>query len=204
MRSAIALLVLLSVPLTAHGQICLGNTPHVPGAIKASAGLEVGGNESSYIWGGAGIGRPQSWFGGATLGILSGGGESSLGLGVHGGLELKKPIAERLDLCPMAGIRRQFGDFGFTDFIAAVSAAYQLGSASAKTRLMLIGGYQGIYERYSAAGFTAEEWYGNLDVGLGMIFNQRFSFVPQLRIPIRYGGGRDLSFLLRGSVNLGK
>jgi hypothetical protein len=204
MRSAIALLVLVSVPAAANGQICQGNTPHVSGAIKASAGLEVGGNESSHIWGGASIGRPQSWFGGATIGILSGGGESSLGLGVHGGLELKKPIADRLDLCPMAGIRRQFGDFGFTDFIAAVSAAYQLGSASAKTRLMLVGGYQGIYERYSAAGFTAEEWYGNLDLGLGMIFNQRFSFVPQLRIPIRYGGGRDLSFLLRGSVNLGK
>lgn len=203
MRSLIVVIALSSVPAIAQGQTCLGQTQYVQGAIKASAGLEVGGNEETAFWGGAGIGQPQSWFAGAAAGVVSGGGNSSFGLGVLGGLELKRPIAGKLELCPLAGIRKQFGDFGFTDFIAAVSAAYPLGNESAKTRLMLVGGYQGIYERYSAAGFTAEEWYGNLDLGVGMIFNSRISLVPQIRIPIRYGGGRDISFIARGSVNLG-
>jgi hypothetical protein len=113
-------------------------------------------------------------------------------------------VVDKLELCPMVGIHHQFGDVGFTDFIAAASAAYPVGSQSGSTRLMLVGGYQGIYERYSVTVGTAHAWYGNLDLGVGLLFSQRFSLVPPVRIPIRYGGGRDISFLVRGSVNVGR
>jgi hypothetical protein len=203
MRSAIVLLALGSIPAVARGQTCMGQTSYASGSIKAAAGVEFGGNHETGFWGGAGIGRPRSWFAGGSAGIISGTGQSSFGLAGMGGLELKKPLVGKLEVCPMAGIHHQFGDMGFTDFIAAASAAYPLGSPSANTRLMLVGGYQGIYERYSITVGNAEEWYGNLDLGVGLLFDRRFSVVPQVRIPIRYGGGRDVSFIVRGSVNLG-
>jgi hypothetical protein len=198
MRRVLVLLVLSSVPAVANGQTCLGNTAYTPGAIKAAAGLEIG--EATGIWGGAGIGRARGWFAGASAGFLSADDETLLGIGVGGGLELKKPLADRLELCPMAGIRKYFGDFGFTDFIAAVAASYGLGSESAGTRWMLVGGYEGIYQRY---GDGFHEWYGNLDLGIGAIFNQRISVVPQIRIPVRFSGGKDISFMVRASLNLG-
>ncbi|NOT09539.1 MAG: hypothetical protein HOP28_15215 [Gemmatimonadales bacterium] len=209
MRSAVALLALSIVPAAAHGQACLGQTPYASGAVKVLAGVEIGGNDQTVLGGGAGIGKPKSWFAGLNAGIATGNGESAFGVGGMGGLELKKPVTGKLELCPMAGIFHQFGDFSYNNFIAAVGASYPIGSESAKTKLMLVGGYQGIYQRYNLPAFdgfdgaTAEEWYGNLDLGLGMIFNNRFSLVPQVRIPIRYGGGRDISFLVRGSVNVG-
>lgn len=204
MRCVVALFMLASIPALAHGQSCLGQTPYGAGIIKASAGVELLGNQQTTVWGGAGIGRPQSWFAGATAGVISGGGESSFGLAGMAGLELKKPIVDKLQLCPMVGIHHQFGsEVGFTDFIAEAAVAYPVGSQTGATRLMLVGDYQGIFERYSVVFGTADEWYGNLDLGIGALFSGRFSVVPQLRIPVRYGGGRDLSLVVRGSLNFG-
>lgn len=213
------LLSLVALPGVAQGQACMGQTPFAKGAVKVGGAAEFGNGISAFS-GTAGLGSPHGLFGGASLGFASGGGATGTLVSGVIGKELSKPITDRLELCPIAGLGFQFGPNGSYErnYIIGAMVGYPLATASTSMRVILAGGYQGAYQQYgfgddyvvplqSLSGGGGEndhhEWYGLIDLGVGFIFSDRFSLVPQVRIPLRYSG-RDPSFLIRGNLNIGK
>lgn len=212
-------LSLMTLPGVAQGQACMGQTPYAKGAVKVG-GAAYFGNGISAFSGTAGLGRPHGIFGGASLGFASGnGGTGTLVSGIIG-KELSKPITDKLELCPIASLGLQFGPNGAYErnYILGAMVGYPLATSSTSLRVVLAGDYLGIYQQYgtntdvmtlqqlSGGGgpYDHHEWYGLLDLGVGFIFNERFSLVPQFRIPIRYSGGLDPFFIIRGNLNIGK
>ena len=129
-------------------------------------------------------------------------------------------MAGTLELCPIGGVDLQFGPSGFRS--QTLSAGASGGSPIPTTghvQIILTGSLQAAYQHFGfhddtqfgtgyqradlSAGGTNHEWFGILTAGVGLVFKNRFSLVPQLRVPFGYEGS-DLCFLIHGSVNIGK
>lgn len=213
-RLSIAVLLIAALARTADAQMCFGQAGFGKTPIRVGAAIDIGDNYTGFQ-GGVGLGRENQLFGSANLGFYSpSGGDGGISIGGMVGYEIRKPIGERLRVCPFGGITHFSGDtFGgsATDFALGGSVGYPLNPVStSNVRIVATGGYTGVYERYSIAslpgfpGGSASEWYGALDAGVGFIINDNLSLNPGVRVYIRYGGVRDPSLILRGSYGIGK
>jgi hypothetical protein len=215
-RRVLSLGVLLSALLASKtvAQMCFGQGGYDASRVRVGGMVDLGGGYTSFI-GGVGIGKPDSWFGTAGLGYTSadfGGGGVSISVAV--GNEIRKPLGKNIRICPFGLISHNrsdaFGAGSATDFGVGGSLGIPLNPASAGDwKIAGVGGYTGVYQRYSAGGgvgfpsFTAEEWYGYFDAGVGVINKGNLSFYGGLRPYLRYGGGRDMSFIFRANIGVG-
>jgi hypothetical protein len=196
-RAALLLIALGAFPAAMQAQMCVGQAPWSAGKMKAGGELEFDGG--TIIAGELGFGKDRGMFFGVGGGIATDGGTDGL---VQGGLgwELSKPIADKLELCPVVNARVIFGD-GATAItpMGGVSVGYPVTMHSSNVGLILTGAFQ--------VGFThvsgATDGFGLLDAGVGFIFNNRISLVPQIRIPIA-SAGSDVGLLIRANVAVGK
>lgn len=198
------------LPAAALAQTCTGNAGFTDTSLRLTAALDLGEGYTS-IGGGVLSGKPDALFFGGGLALVSPEfGDGGIALSGLIGKEIERPLGEKLRWCPFAGLTHTTnGGFGgsVTDFAIGGTVGYPLqSSGSGTTRFILTGGYTGVYERYElAAGFgSAEEWFGIIDAGVGIILSENLSITPGVRLYFRYSGGRDPSIMVRGSYGLGK
>lgn len=208
-RTPPLLLLLLGVtaaPLTA--QICAGSPGFRSTPVRIAGGLDLGDGYTS-IGGSMTTGKENGLFYGGGLAIFSPDfGDGGIAITGIVGKELERPIGERLRLCPFGGLTHttEAGFGSVTDFFVGGTVGYPLESAAgARTRFVLTGGYTGVYQRYQLGGGfgSAEEWYGIIDAGVGIILSDNLTLSPGMRLFFRFSGGRDPSILLRASYGLG-
>lgn len=213
MATALRVTALMSLALAAGtsfgaAQVCAGNAGFESTPIRINGGIDIGDGYTSF-GGGVSLGKPNQLFYGAGLALVSPEfGDNGLAISGAVGKELERPIGDRLRLCPFAGISH-LTDAGFggsaTDFSVGGVVGYPLASGTGNsTQFVLTGGYTGVYQRYSVVGGSAEEWYGIIDAGVGIILSNNLSLVPGLRLYFRHSGSPGPSILLRGNYGLSR
>jgi len=209
--AALILLVLGGVPGAAYAQLCVGQASWTAGGVKVGGELQLGSGVTDIL-GSLAFGKERGFFAGLGGGIESGGGDTGFLLTGMLGTELKSPLAGRLELCPVAGVVLGFGhhDISYQDFLGGVSLGLPVGINSQSVAVVLTGAFQLGYEHISnndtceALGIDCTgDVFGVLDAGVGLIFNERISVVPQLRIPVGTPGS-EVAFRVRVNLAVGK
>ncbi|MEZ4456371.1 MAG: hypothetical protein R2882_07455 [Gemmatimonadales bacterium] len=199
---------------SADAQTCFGQAGYQTTKIRVGGSVDVGDGYTG-VGGSVSTGKENGLFGSVGLGYISPSfGDGGIAIGGMVGYELEKPIGDRLRLCPFGGITHYSGDaFGAgsaDDFALGATVGYPVNpDASGDVKVVLVGSYTGVFERYSVGspgfgGGHADEWYGAVDAGVGFIIKGNLSLNPGVRVYVRYGGGRDPSLVLRGSYGIGK
>jgi hypothetical protein len=212
MRSAALLLVVLSaVPAAMQAQVCVGQAPWSSGSMKVGGALEFG-DGTTFITGTVGIGKDKGMFGSAEAGVATGHGDTGFLVGAGLGLELKRPVTDKLQLCPVGKVRASFGYFDTSEqlLVAGIAAGYPL-NTQGNVGVTLTGALQLGFDHFSidadvcdiqGVDCSSTDFVGELDAGAGIIFNNRISVVPALVIPINSGG--DVRFRIGMNVAIGK
>ena len=209
-RAALLLLALGVVPAVAYGQRCTGQAPWSAGSLKVGGAIEFGGG-STNILGGVGVGKDHGLFFGAGAGISNGDGETAVILDAGIGTELSKPVSGKLELCPVGNVRIQLPKNGFSGqvFSAGVAGGYPMTISSSSTTLTLVGGAQLAVDHFSldsnvcnisGVDCSSTDIIGIFDAGVGLVFNNRISLVPVLRIPTE----GDIALRITASIAVGK
>lgn len=205
----------VSLAGSAEGQMCFGQAGYSATPIRIGAGIDIGDHYTGFS-GAVGLGRENGLFGSAGLGYFTPtGGDGGVSIGGMIGYEIERPIGDRLRICPFGAIThfggQSFGVGSATDFAIGGTVGYPVNTkSSSDVKIVVTGGYTGVYERYSVGGSpgfpsgSASEWYGAIDAGVGFIIKNNLSLNPGVRIYVRYGGGRDPSLILRGSYGIKK
>ena len=200
MRSAAWLLVALSVvPAAAEAQQCLGQAPW--SSIKLGGSLEIGDGYTEVI-GAIGAGKTGGFFFGAGLGV---GDDSQVLLAGGVGKELSSKAGGKASLCPVGNVL--FGlekdDYSFYTISGGLGVGYPLASSSENMGFILTGTGQLGINHFNVTGFGGDtDLIGIIDAGIGLIFNNRVSVVPQLRLYI--GSETDVALLVKANVSVGK
>lgn len=177
--------------------------------MKVGGSLEFG-EGPTIILGGVGVGKDQGLFFGARGGFATGDGDTGFQLGGTVGTEMETKIADVVHICPVANLDLGFGYFETTTIMATggLLAGYPL-QTSGNVGVTIIGGAHAGFARSSISddvcpptvdcSFT--DFVLHLDAGAGIVFNNRISLVPLLRIPIEPGG--DVRFFIGANVAIG-
>lgn len=209
-RAATFLLALVAVPAALQAQKCIGQAPWSSGSLKVGGSIQFGGG-STDIAGGISTGKDQNFFFAGGLGVVTDGGQVFVQGGA--GKELKKPLADKITICPIANLAYFFKKDGFTEWSLSggLSGGYPVAMNSKNVDLILTGSGQLGYLHESfddTSGFcnvtgvdcSNSDVIGIFGFGAGFIFNNRISLVPQLVLPTK----GDISLLIIANVAIGK
>lgn len=205
-RAALFFVALSAVPAVARAQLCTGQAPWSAGSLKVG-GLAEFGSGFTDLLGGLSWGKDRGFFIGAGAGIRNGGGETAALLAGGVGTELSKPVSGKLELCPVANVTIQLrkNDVSSQEFSGGVSGGYPLSINSKHVTLSLTGAAQLGVDHVSISNCTTADCSSTdilaiFDAGVGMVFNERISLVPVLRIPTK----GDVSLRITANVAVGK
>jgi len=209
-RAALLLAALAVVPAVMQAQLCTGQAPWSAGSVKVGGSLEFGDGFTNIL-GGLGTGKDQGLFFGAGAGITNGGGETAVLLAGGIGKELSKPVSGKLALCPVANVTIQLpkNDVSAQEFSAGVTGGYPVTISSSNMTLALVGAAQLGVDHVSISSNVCDisgvdcsntDIIGIFDAGVGLVFNNRISLVPVLRVPTQGG----ISLRIGASVAVGK
>jgi hypothetical protein len=208
----LALLVVfaaMAVPPAVHAQACAGQAPWSSGRMKAGGSLEFG-NGVTDILGGVAIGKDQGLAVAGRGGFVTGHGDSGFLLGGTVGKEMTNKIADKIPFCPVINADLQFNyfDTSVQQITGGVVAAYPF-ETGGNVGVSIVGGaYAGFAhssisnDACTVVDCSRTDFVLHLDAGAGIVFNNRISLVPLLRLPIEPGG--DVRFFVGANVALGK
>lgn len=210
-RAALLLVVLSAVPAVMQAQVCAGQAPWTSGSMKVGGSLEFGDGVTDIL-GGVGFGKDRGMFVHLEGGVVTGHGETGVQVGGGVGWELKQPITDKLELCPVANVNLQFGyfDTNSQDILGGVTLGYPLSMSGGNVGVTLTSGLQLGFEHASvddsACGTpgvdcSSSDFVGKLHAGAGIIFNNRVTLLPALIIPINNG---DIRFFIGLNFAVGK
>lgn len=206
-RAAFLILACCAVPAAMEAQACVGQARWTPRPIKIGGLLGLG--HSTVILGTAALGKDEGFFGGVGLGVETNGGTATIIQGEFG-FELKESVADKLSLCPLATLLYETdSENGLSvtllDILVGMGLAYPIELHSDKMRLALTSSLLLGNAHFSLEGCelcSGNDFVGLLDLGAGLVVSERWSLVPQLRLPI--SSGADPSFLLRVTLTVGR
>ena len=212
-RAAWLLMALSAVPAVMQAQLCVGQAKWSAGSLKVGGRAEFGSGFTDLL-GGIGWGKDGGIFLNANAGISNGGGETAVLLSGEVGKELTKAGAGKVALCPIANVDIELPkhDFSAQLFAAGLSGGYPLSVNSKSMTLSLTGAAQLALDHSSITGTTCDaiENLGGdctnsdilaiFDAGVGLVFNERISLVPVLRVPTK----GNVSLRITANVAIGK
>jgi hypothetical protein len=194
-----------------QAQVCVGQAPWSSGAMKVGGSLEFGDGVTDIL-GGLGFGKDKSMFVHLEGGVVTGHSDTGLLLGGGVGWELRKPLTDKLELCPVVNAQASFDYFETNQqrILGGVAVGYPL-PMEGNVGVTLTGAFQLGFAHLSTdigscstpgVDCSDSDFVGELNAGAGIIFNNRISLVPALVIPINSGG--DVRFRIGVSVAVGK
>jgi Outer membrane protein beta-barrel domain len=214
----VSLAVLAIVRSQAAAQTCQGLASFSAGQLQVAANAQfpTGGK----IWGGSvAYGMPSGVYAGADLSTTSFDGldQSSLGVGVHAGYQMKLGRTGKVNLCPVARLAIGMGPDDKANDINSSSTdvhfGFALGTEMGASQQMRILPTAGLGLQYSKAkvedtapgGSTLEasETYGLARLGVGFVFNQAISVRPTIDIPLGSNLSNDPTFGISVGYNFG-
>jgi len=205
-RAALFLLSLVAVPAALEAQKCVGQAPWSSGSLKVGGSIEFGGG-STDIAGGISTGKDQNFFFAAGAGVITDNSQFFIQAGA--GKELKKPLADKIIICPIGNFSYAFKKDGVSSWAISggLSGGYPVAMNSKNVGLILTGSAQLGYDKISVDGGLCDVTYadcsdvlGIFGFGAGFIFNNRISLVPQLVLPTK----GDIALLIIANVAIGK
>jgi len=208
-RAAWLLMTLSAVPAAMQAQLCTGQAPWSVGSLKVGGRAEFGSGFTDLL-GGIGWGKDKGIFLNANAGISNGGGETAVLLSGEVGKELTKG-SSKLALCPVLNVDIELPKHDFSEqvFAGGISGGYPLSVNSKNMTLSLTGAAQLAVDHASISGDTCEalavdcsntDILAIFDAGVGLVFNNRISLVPVLRLPTK----GDVSLRITANVAIGK
>jgi hypothetical protein len=218
-RSLVVSLALLAMAKSpAVAQTCQGLASFSAGQMQVAGSAQFA--EFTNTWGGSfTYGTPAGIYGGADLSTTSFDGldQSSVGVGAHGGYQMKLGRVSKVALCPVASLALGMGpDDDALDINSSstdVHFGLALGTAMGTNSQMRIIPTGGLGLQYSKAkvedtgpgGTTLEasETYGLARLGVGFVFNSQISVRPTIDIPLGRDGSSDPTFGLVAAYNFG-
>lgn len=212
-RAAWLLMALSAVPAVMQAQLCVGQAKWSAGSLKVGGRAEFGSGFTDLL-GGIGWGKDGGVFLNANAGISNGGGETAVLLSGEVGKELTKAGGGKVALCPIANVDIELPkhDFSSQLFAAGLSGGYPLSVNSKSMTLSLTGAAQLALDHSSITGTSCDaiENLGGdctnsdilaiFDAGVGLVFNERISLVPVLRVPTK----GNVSLRITANVAVGK
>ena len=208
MRSNVIVLLALLFPIATAAQVCIGNPAmgdNSAGNVGLGAVFFDGGK--GYVGSGT-FGSEFFWSG--SLGYIDFD-DTTLSLKTISGTAAYEVIAgtsSNISVCPNFGIGYGFGlevlgiDVTSLTFSPGVAVGIEV-EVSPTVSIAPFAQLSLVHVRLRAdAGPTETDTSGALDLGVGAIFNERFSVAPVVLIPISSDGG-DTSFGVSLSVAVG-
>lgn len=206
-RAAMAFLAFLAVPAALRAQQCIGQAPWSAGSLKAGGSIEFDGG--TEIGGHVGVGKDGGFGFRAGAGVVTNGGP----VGVHVGInkEMRKKLANKIGICPIVNAAYYLKKNGVSSLHVAggLSGGYPVAMSSSSVSLIITGSGQLGYRRFSAdadvcgvAGVDCSDSsvIGLFSGGVGFIFSNRISLVPQIIVPTE----GDIGFLILANIAVGK
>lgn len=211
---AVALLASLTTA-TAEAQVCEGRPGRAAGNVALSAAFASGSDASQFGVGITGLGSAA--YGSASIGSISyeDFSGSTTAIGGSLGYQLAVGATGRAQLCPYFGVEFGFGpnDIGGTGidlsaraFSAGLSWGFRAVESGDFNMIPTIGAGFGSTSVKLTDGvdeLTESDTYGQVHLGLGMVFAKRFSIAPSVSIPVGLEGA-DPTFGITLSLSLGK
>ena len=206
--AALLVLALAAVPVGLEAQKCVGQAPWSSGSMKVGGWIEFGGG-STDIAGEIGFGKDQGLFGGAGAGIITD--NSQVFVTGALGKELSKPLADKITICPIAGVAYFLKKDGFSAFTLSggLSGGYPIAMSAKNVGLILTGSAQLGYDHFSfddsacdivGVDCSDSNVIGIFGFGAGFIFNERISLLPALILPTE----GDVTLRITANVAVGK
>jgi hypothetical protein len=218
-RSLVVSLALLAIVRSpAVAQTCQGMASFSAGQLQVVGNAEF--PEARNVWGGSiTYGMPSGIYGGADLSTTSFDGldQSSLGIGVHAGYQMKLGQSGKIALCPVANLALGMGpdddeaelNSSSTDAHFGLALGTEMGSTR-QLRILPTAGLGLQYSKFKAeigqgqgSEIEGSETYGLARIGVGFVFNQQISVRPTIDIPVGVEGGADPVFGLSVGYNFG-
>jgi hypothetical protein len=218
-RSLVVSLALLAIVRSpAVAQTCQGMASFSAGQLQVVGNAEF--PEARNVWGGSiTYGMPSGIYGGADLSTTSFDGldQSSLGIGVHAGYQMKLGRTGKMNLCPVARLALGMGpddeandlNRGTTD----IHFGFALGTEMGSTRQLRILPTAGLGLQHSkfkeedtspgGSTFDASETYALARLGVGFVVNQAISIRPTIDIPVGSDVVNDPTFGVSVGYNFG-
>ena len=215
----VSLAVLAIVRSQAAAQTCQGLASFSAGQMQVAANAQFphGGN----VWAGSfSYGMPSGVYAGADVSTTSFDGlnQSSLGIGAHAGYQMKLGRTGKVNLCPVARLSLGMGpddkaanlNSSSTDLHFGFALGTEMG-ASQQLRILPTAGLGLQYTKIKAeitsgpgAGTVeGSETYGLARLGVGFVFNQQFSVLPTIDIPVASDLVSDPTFGITVGYNFG-
>jgi hypothetical protein len=169
----------------------------VGGSLEFDGGTEIGGH--------VGVGKDAGFGFRAGAGIVTDGGPVGLHFGVN--KEMSKKLADKIAICPIVNAAYYLKKNGVSSLhlSGGLSGGYPVAMSSSSVSMIITGAGQLGYSNISIDGGGCDvadcsDIYGLFSGGVGFIFNNRISLVPQIVIPTQ----GDVGFLIVANVALGK
>jgi hypothetical protein len=201
-------MTLSAVPAAMQAQLCTGQAPWSVGSLKVGGRAEFGSGFTDLL-GGIGWGKDKGIFINANGGIRNGGGATGGLLSGEVGKELK--TSGKVALCPVVDVDIQLpkDHVSAQRFSGGVTGGYPLSINSKNMTLSLSGAARLAADHRSASSevcdsdiedCTNTDILAVFDAGVGLVFNNRISLVPVLRLPTK----GDVSLRITANVAIGK
>jgi Outer membrane protein beta-barrel domain len=222
-RSLVVSLALLAIVRSpAVAQTCQGLASFSAGQLQVAANAQF--PEARKVWGASiNYGMPSGIYGGADLSTTSfdvpdgAESQSSLGIGVHAGYQMKLGRTGKLSLCPVARLALGMGPDDEANDLNGSQTHGHFGLAlgtemgtNPRMRILPTAGLGLQYSKFKVedsgpGGSTdeASETYGLARIGVGFIFNQQISVRPTVDIPLGSDISSDPAFGLTVGYNFG-
>ena len=169
----------------------------VGGSLEFDGGTEIGGH--------VGVGKDGGFGFRAGAGVVTDGGPVGLHFGVN--KEMSKKLADKIAICPIVNAAYYLKKHGVSSLhlSGGLSGGYPVAMSSSSVSLIITGSGQLGYSKVSIDGGGCDvadcsDIFGLFSGGVGFIFNNRISLVPQIVIPTQ----GDVGFLIVANVALGK
>ena len=196
-RVMLVVIGLAAIPAAIQAQVCTGQAPWSSGPVKLGGGLEIGDGYTDFF-GGVGFGRDGGLFAGAGLGLTDYAGGSQIFL--SGGLGKELDLSGPVELCPVAAVTLGLpdNDYTYQTVVGGLAAGYPVPNNSENVDVVVTGSLQLGFLRQNEPPFGSDtDFLGILDGGVGVIFTNRISLLPRVRV--YFGGGSSDAALLIGA-----
>ena len=169
----------------------------VGGSLEFDGGTEIGGH--------VGVGKDGGFGFRAGAGVVTDGGPVGIHLGIN--KEMSKTIGDKIAICPIVNAAYYLKKHGVSSFHVAggLSGGYPVAMSSSSVGLIITGSGQLGYSKVTIDGGGCDvadcsDFFGLFSGGVGFIFSNRISLVPQIVIPTE----GDIGFLILANVAFGK
>jgi hypothetical protein len=170
----------------------------VGGSLEFNGGTEIGGH--------VGVGKDGGFGFRAGAGIVTDGGPVGLHLGVN--KEMSKKLGDKIAICPIVNGAYYLKKHGVSSLhlSGGLSGGYPVAMSSSSVGLIITGAAQLGFSKVSVDGDACDlpgadcsSIFGLFSGGVGFIFSNRISLVPQVLIPTE----GDIAFLILANVAFG-